>query len=132
MKSIKNLLVGKWEFIGAQKHNGTEWESTTYVEGMIWEFNPIFLSDNKIIGNLAEFTATSDEPISLNYTFAERENHLRIEIYTDHNTMILDEADLYAVSCDNPAELQPTIVLNLINQIGCPPPYLRYILRQVE
>ncbi|MFI3263698.1 MAG: hypothetical protein SNG38_01785 [Rikenellaceae bacterium] len=54
MTSNKNLLLGKWIFIKAEKYNGNEWEPTDHVKGMTWEFCPIFFNENKTIGNIAE------------------------------------------------------------------------------
>ncbi len=130
MTTSKNLLVGKWEFIKAEEHNGKEWKQTTHVNAMTWEFHPEYIGDSKTIGAIIE-SAPLVEPLRLHYTFREQENHLRIEVYTDPETRILDETDLYIVSAQQPAADKAIIIIELINQGGCPPPYLRYTLQQV-
>ncbi|MFR9503493.1 MAG: hypothetical protein SNH73_03465 [Rikenellaceae bacterium] len=129
---VKNLYVGKWEFIKAERHNGSQWEATDLAQGMIWEFNPIFFSEHKTIGNIAEFTPERDNPISLNYTFSDIDNSLRVEVYKDPLTRIKDEIDIYDLTTVTQTLSQTTIVITLINQIGCWAPYLRYTLRQLN
>ncbi len=130
MTHHKNLLIGKWEFIKAEQHNGSEWELTNHTMGMMWEFHPEYISTSKIIGIIVE-TAPLVAPINLNYTFSDRDNLLRIEVYTDPDTRIKDETDIYEISFDEVlADQKPIITIELISQIGCPPPYLRYTLRQ--
>ncbi|MFR9540643.1 MAG: hypothetical protein SNH27_01175 [Rikenellaceae bacterium] len=77
-------------------------------------------------------TPTSDESISLNYSVCNTDNYLRVEIYTDPETRIKDETDIYKIVEVTQTSLQITIVLSLINQIGYPPPYLRYTLQQMK
>ncbi|MFR9522849.1 MAG: hypothetical protein SNI51_09060 [Rikenellaceae bacterium] len=123
----KNLLIGKWEFIKAEKHNGSEWEPTSHTNGISWEFHPDYISETKTIGAIIE-TAPLVDPVRLNYTFSERDNLLRIEVYTDTKTRILDETDIYELSEISQSDTKSTIALSLINQLGCPPPYLRYTM----
>ncbi|MFR9496635.1 MAG: hypothetical protein SNG69_09300 [Rikenellaceae bacterium] len=127
MTTNKNLLIGKWEFIKAEQHNGSEWEPTAHTNGMSWEFHPEYLSETKTIGVIIE-SAPLVAPIRLNYTFSDRDNLLRIELYTDPKTRIKDETDIYEIIEVNHSTTQTTIVISLINQLGCPPPYLRYTM----
>ncbi|MFR9528057.1 MAG: hypothetical protein SNI45_08345 [Rikenellaceae bacterium] len=129
MTQNKPLLIGKWEFIKAEQHNGTECEPTAHTTGMYWEFHPDYIGEQKTIGAILE-TAPLVEPVRLNYTFSERDNLLRIEVYTDPKTRILDETDIYEIAEITQSTTQSTIILSLINQRGCPPPYLRYTLQQ--
>ncbi|MFR9500290.1 MAG: hypothetical protein SNH18_07595 [Rikenellaceae bacterium] len=131
MTHHKNLLIGKWEFIKAETHNGSEWEPTNHVKGMTWEFHPEYIGEQKTIGAILETAPLVDE-VHLNYTFSDRDNLLRIEVYTDSKTRILDETDIYELSEVTQTATQTTIILSLINQLGCPPPYLRYTLQQVK
>ncbi|MFI3294344.1 MAG: hypothetical protein SNI70_12625 [Rikenellaceae bacterium] len=130
MTANKNLLIGKWEFIKAEQHNGSEWEPTAHTKGMYWEFHPDYIGEQKTIGAIIE-TAPLVNEVRLNYTFSERDNLLRIEVYTDPKTRILDETDIYELLEVTQTATQSTIVLRLINQLGCPPPYLRYTLQQL-
>ncbi|MFI3323888.1 MAG: hypothetical protein SNI45_00650 [Rikenellaceae bacterium] len=132
MSTNANLLIGKWEFIGAEKINGTNWEPSEYVKGMTWEFFPIFFNANKTIGNISEIAPANGKHISLNYSFDSSTNNLRIEIYTDKKTKILDEVDIYELSEFAQSTTRSTMTLSLINQIGYPTPYMRYRLRRVE
>ncbi len=126
MTANKPLLVGKWRFIGAEKHDGDDWHPATFMNGMTWEFHPQFFSDTKTIGNIIEDSPRGVQT-TLNYLFNTTDNCLRIEVYTDPQSRILDETDIYELT----HESQNTIVLNLISQLGYPPPYFRYTLKQV-
>ncbi|MFR9505664.1 MAG: hypothetical protein SNI32_06245 [Rikenellaceae bacterium] len=130
MTEVKTPLVGEWKFIKAEQHNGTDWEPTNHTDGMSWEFHPEYISTSKIIGIIVETAPLVDE-VRLNYTFSESDNLLRIEVYTDPETRIKDETDIYEVTfAEAPTDQKPTITVELINQIGCPPPYLRHTLQQ--
>lgn len=131
MTEVKTPLVGKWKFIKAEQHNGTDWEPAPHTNDMKWVFHPEYISTSKIIGIIVE-TAPEVAPINLNYTFSDSDNLLRIEVYTDPETRIKDETDIYEIAfADSPTNQKPTITIELINQIGYPPPYLRYILQQI-
>ncbi|MFR9504200.1 MAG: hypothetical protein SNH73_07120 [Rikenellaceae bacterium] len=128
MTANKNLLIGKWRFIKAEQHNGSEWEPISHTNGMSWEFSPEYISETKSIGVIVETAPLVDE-VRLNYTFSDRDNLLRIELYTDPQTRIKDETDIYSLSEITQTATQSTIVLSLINCLSCPPPYLRYTLQ---
>ncbi len=133
MTANKTLIVGKWEFIKAETHNGVEWEVTNHVKNMTWQFHPNYISPTKTIGVIVE-SASKAAPAELNYTFSTLDNLLRIEVYTDPITRIKDETDIYDVRlAEEKSDTEtPIITIELINQIGCPPPYLRYTLQQID
>ncbi len=130
----ENLLTGKWQFIGAEKHTGSRWQPTTHVEGMAWEFFPQYFSENKIIGNIVETTPTTP-PIEMAYMYNKRDRLLKIDIFTDLTIGKDDqsEADFYDVilADDEPSDA-PIIKLSILTQEGCPLPYLQYILQKAE
>ncbi len=120
MTQQKSLLIGKWELVKAEKHNGSEWKPIDHVKGMEWEFHPEYISAEKTIGVITE-RAPGVEPVKLDYIYDLDSNFLHIKVYTDPVTRIKDETDIYLVQ-----ETDQTIVIELINQIGHPAPYLRY------
>ncbi len=127
-------LTGKWQFVGAEKFNGIEWQEAAYVDQMIWEFRPQYSGENKTIGNIIESTP-SEAPIEMAYVYTNDDNLLKIEIFTDNVTGKEDksEADFYDVTfCTDQITNRPTIYINILTQEGCPLPYFRYILQQVE
>lgn len=130
MTQNKPLLVGKWKFIGAEKHDGDDWHPATFINGMTWEFHPQFFSDTKTLGNIIE-DSPRGEQTTLNYLFNTTDNCLRIEVYTDPQSKILDETDIYELLEVKQTDTQTTITLSLISQLGYPPPYLRYTLQQI-
>lgn len=123
----RNLLVGNWKFIETEKYDGSKWIQADHVENMTWEFHPQYFGVTKVIGNIIEQTP-SKTPITLNYIFNIFTRQLRIEVYTDPKTRILDEIDIYELVDVTESSAQITVTLSLINQLGCPPPYLRYKL----
>ncbi|MFI3264549.1 MAG: hypothetical protein SNG38_05105 [Rikenellaceae bacterium] len=131
MTENKKLLIGKWEFVKAEKYNDACWQSSDYTAGMFWEFHPDYISQTKTIGTIVE-TAPLVNFVKLNYIFSEVDNCLKIEIYTDPETRILDETDVYFLSQITQTSAQTTIVLDLINQISSHSPHLRYTLQQLR
>ncbi len=127
MNSNNNLLIGKWRFIAAEKHDGNAWQPIRHTESMIWHFHPDYISAEKSIGTIVE-SAPLVEPVTLNYIYNSKSEELRIEVYSDPNTRILDEIDIYNVAKDTPNK---TIQIEIINQRGEQSPYLRYTLQQV-
>ncbi len=127
MNTNNNLLIGKWKFIAAEKHDGNQWQPTSYTESMIWDFHPEYISTDKSIGTIVE-SALLVESVSLNYIYDSNAKRLKIEVYTDPKTRILDEIDIYDMVAD--AE-NKTIQIELINQRFESRPYLRYTLQQM-
>ncbi len=130
----ETTLIGKWQFIGAEKHNGSKWQTATYVEGMAWEFLPQYLSENKTIGNIIETTLVN-APIEMAYVYNKIDRLLKIDIFTDFAIGEDDrsESDFYdVIFTDGEPSDAPIIKLSILTQEGCPLPYLQYILQKIE
>ncbi len=129
----ETTLIGKWQFIGAERYNGSKWQSATYVEGMAWEFFPQYFSESRTIGNIVETTPTNT-PIEMAYLYTPKERLLKIEIFTDCTIGSDDksEADFYdVIFTDVEPNDTPILFLSILTQEGAPLPYLRYVLQKV-
>ncbi|MFI3263830.1 MAG: hypothetical protein SNG38_02615 [Rikenellaceae bacterium] len=137
MKKSTNLLIGKWKFVKTEKYNGFEWKSTDHVNELAWEFFPQYFGQNGVIGNIIETTPSSS--VSLDYKYSAIDNLLRIDVYKNSQTRILDEIDIYEIRplyhevvTVNNKQLDGLIIrLSLINQINSPLLYLRYTLQKI-
>lgn len=130
MKEARLLLTGKWAFIGAEKFVDTEWvESPNFINTMTWEFHPQYFGAHKVIGQLTEFSETGDtEQFSYSYN---PDTHLLVIELTPNTQLSSQEPvallDKYEViECD-----KKIIKISILNYRECPPPYFRYILREV-
>lgn len=130
-----NLLIGKWEIVGAQKYINSAWQqSDSFVSGMIWDFHPQYFSPTRVIGNITE-TSPEGFPAQLNYIYTIDESILKIEVFVDTDSGALDDsaADIYKVyPMEGSSQDKPTIFIDILNQENHPYPYLRYTLQQID
>ncbi len=128
-------IISKWKFVGCEIYKNAQWqESHEYTPGMTWRFMPQYFTETKIIGTIVE-SRPNAAPVELNYLYLPEEKVLQIEVYSDDHTDFLDESevDAYQVIFTRNADGSPNVMkLNILNQQGCPPPYLRYLLQVVK
>ncbi len=130
----KDLLNGKWEFIGAEKYLDSAWQPTTdYVEGMTWEFYPQYFSERQSLGNITENT-TTEESSNISYAYNFLLGELKVEIFTDNNTSSYadPQVDKYEIIELKESPKHPQqIKISILNEANYPPPYFRYTLQRV-
>ncbi len=134
MTTKKDLLTGRWQFIGAESYVGISWQpSKSYVKEMVWEFQPTFFSDDKLIGNIVE-SVPVEESVEMAYTYNTCDDLLNIEVIEDGEEYAEDDSkwDIYSVTFDTEQPARPIIKLSILTQHNCPPPYFRYILQKIE
>lgn len=97
---------------------------------MAWEFQPQFFSENKTIGSITETTLT-ESSVDMAYTYNAIEKLLKVEIHTECVIGINAESEADVYSVIQSEDGSDTMMLSILNEPTCPPPYFRYILRKI-
>lgn len=131
MSNEKESLTGRWLFIGKEEYVNSKWiESGQFVKGMMWDFSPNYIAEDKTVGNITE-TAPNVEPETLAYAYVNCYNILKLDIVTCCSMAQDDvsQADLYHVLWDDEGDV---IRISLLTEFGQPLPYFRYVLKCIK